>query len=66
MELSAGIHTVQEILDLVGLEVDDSFDRRRIKISGLGFDYTDKPIRVVGESFDVTLDGEVFATVTVL
>lgn len=65
MEITAGIHTFQDVLSLVGIEVDDSYDRRRLKIGGLGFDSVDEKFRVTGDQLIVTLDGEEHTVLTV-
>lgn len=65
MEISAGIHTFKEVLDLAGLEVDQNFDRRRISVGGLSFDDPEEKFRVVGEELVVLLDGEGHSTFTV-
>ena len=66
MEIKTGVYTIQQILDASGLVVDDAFDRRRIKVGGLGFDSTSETLRVVGDELAVTLDEVPHKTFTVI
>lgn len=67
MEIAPGIYTIQDILSRCDLVVDDSYDRRRIKVGGLGFDDTAETFRVPATASElvVTLDGAEHATFTV-
>lgn len=63
-----GLYDVQTILTHCGLVVDDSYDRRRIKLGGLGFDSLDEQLRIpdTAETFVVTVDGQPHTTFTVV
>jgi hypothetical protein len=63
MTLEPRVYTFKEILDQAGLVVDDTYDRRRIKVGGLGFDSIDETFKVpeAANELELTLDGEVYA-----
>jgi hypothetical protein len=75
MALNQGqIYSIEEVLDEAGFDLakeaavdynDDGVDMRRVKVGGLGFDSTEDTFRVVGDSLEITLDGEVVATLEV-
>lgn len=68
MEITKGIHTVAEILDLCGIVIDPTYDRRRISIGGLKFQEPDEIIRVPENALtlEVTLDGQTHTEFTVV
>jgi len=68
--------TFSEALDLAGVDLnevaavdynDDGVDMRRVKVGGLGFDDPSNSFMVAagGEPVEVTVDGEVVATLDV-
>lgn len=61
-----GVYKVGDLLNAAGITVEQNTDRRRYKIGGLGFDDTDQTIRVVGDTLEVTDDGAVVHTFTVV
>lgn len=65
--LQPGIHTFGDILTKAGIEIDDSYDRRRIKVGGLGFDSVEETLRVpeTADTLIVELDGADHTTFTV-
>ena len=67
MEVSTGIHTFGEVLELASIEVDQSFDRRRISVGGLTFDDPAETFKVPEGASElvIKLDGVEHATFTV-
>lgn len=67
MTVEPRIYTFQEVLQMAGINVDDRFDRRRIKVAGLSFDDVNETFRVpeAADELVVTLDGEAHTTFTV-
>jgi hypothetical protein len=57
-EIPTGIYTIGEVLGQCKMDVDESYDRRRITVGGLGFDSLDEKLRVVGDRLVVMLDGQ--------
>lgn len=57
--IQPGLYTVSDLLALCNIAVNEGYDRRRIKLGGLGFDNLDERLRIPesATTFDVTIDG---------
>ncbi len=67
MNLEPRIYTFGEVLAMAGLTVDAAFDRRRIKVGGLGFDSLDQTFRLpdTADGLIVTLDDKPHTSFTI-
>jgi hypothetical protein len=67
------LYSISEVFEIADFDLNeqaaaeyspDGVDRRRVKVGGLGFDDVEEVFRVAGDTVEITLDGEVVATLS--